>query len=164
MSVRLQFFGIQLALLGLWVSFPWLVSGCSGNLTAGYRTVTAISHARDATSKALVGVCQPKHLECVDEYGIKTEGYKRCIEKCSKALQYWSLIGFPSIQAALRLTIASLEVAYQAKKKETNWIKYAKPGVCAIVKAVDEFKELIGEKGKTILGYLRIGSQFVCTE
>lgn len=139
--------------------------GCKSTLSnAGYgwRAVSLLAKARDATAKGIEDYCRPKFETCKAEHGSDNDAFRSCLEGCPKAVSYWHKIAFPIVQAAIEATIGGLEAAKAREDTKWNWFKVALPAVCGLLKAAKELKPLIGARADKPLGYLDLGRKYVC--
>jgi len=137
------------------------VGACS-KLGIGYRCVLVVRNAGDATSQALAAACEAKRQECKSKHAIKTKEYTACVAKCLEALKVWRLYVKPSVNTALASAFGVLETAKQAGKKKTNWLAALKPGACALVTALKQWRELMPEKYKSLMALIGSVEGLVC--
>ena len=137
-----------------------LVGSCSGNMSAGYRAVYLVRSAGDETSRVLGAYGDEQAKKCKGSSSTAAE-FDECIKPTKKILSKWITIVKPAINTALLATFASLETARE-KKESCEWIRLIKPGLCALIAALDEWDPLIGEKLQPVKKYLNLVEGVVC--
>jgi hypothetical protein len=128
----------------------------------GYRAVTLISKARNATAAGIEVVCKPKLAECVAKHPKDKAALKKCVGKCADAVKAWHTKVYPVVQASIEATLGALDAARAKEQPNWNWIKSALPALCGLLAAVKELKPILGDKADKILGYLELGRKYVC--
>jgi hypothetical protein len=137
------------------------IMACS-KLGVGYRSVLLVRNAGDATSKALAVVAEAGRTKCKAKHKIKTAGYATCIKPYLNALEKWRLYVKTSVNTALAAAFGVLEVARARKKKKAPWLEALKPGACALVLALKQWRELMPKDAKSLLTLLVGVEGLVC--
>lgn len=161
-AFKVKRFCMDVLLIGAVLYLMFQFGGCGSGLGVGYRSVLVVRNAGDATSKALAAACEAKRQDCKAKHGVKTEGYKSCMENCLKALKAWRLYAKPAINTSLRAAFGVLEVARARKKKQAPWLEALKPGACQLVKMVQEWRGLMPKDAASLLTLLKGVEGLVC--
>jgi hypothetical protein len=138
------------------------VPGC--NLTTGYRAVTVTVKVGNETGKAGAAACAVKRKTCVDRHKEDVPALQACLKPCHKALTAWTTIVRPAVNTATEATFAALETARQAKKPGSTWVAKLRPGICALVAILQEWRSLLGDKAKTLLNLLGTVEDVACSK
>lgn len=142
-----------------------ILAGCK-NLAPGYRAVTAISQVGNKFGMALALICKGKRQECDAKHVNDKDAADKCKAqtKCKEALTRWVNHVKPALNTGLAATFAGLETAYQAGKREYDWLSGALTWGCALVKSIKQWTPIIGNaKAKEWLTTLAsLGEKFVC--
>jgi hypothetical protein len=141
----------------------WL-SGC-GNNAAGYRACTTSIKVGNEVGRTLAGVCRVVRLACVKKYGaVRTVELEECLRTCHKALDSWVKVVRPAVNSAVALAFGGLETARAAKRVDSTWIAKLRPGVCALIRAVTQWRDLLGKKAEGMLNLLGSLEGFACSK
>jgi len=141
----------------------WL-PGC-GNNALGYRAVTVAVKVGNESGRTLAAACKVKRLACVKQYGaVRTVELEECLRTCHRALDSWIKIVRPALNTATIATFAGLETARQAKRTDSTWVAKLRPGVCALIRAVGQWRALLGPKADGLLSLLRSLEGFACSK
>jgi len=138
-----------------------LSSGC-GSLAPGYRAVTVTVKVGNETGKTLAAACKIKRLACVKKHPDRGVPLEECLRSCHKALKTWVTIARPAVNTATESTFAALETARQAKRSDSTWVAKLRPGACALVRSLLEWRELLGDKAKKLLDMLGTIKEVAC--
>ena len=125
------------------------------------------------TGKTMAAVCKAKRVGCLATYNAATKvdpsktteaaaALKECVKGCKEALTRWVKYVKPSVNSALAATWGGLETARLAGQKETDVLKLIKPGACALIKGVEAWKGLLGDKLAGVIGPLVALKGLVC--
>jgi len=133
-----------LALLAL------IAISCGPGLAPGYRALTLGARIGQQVQDDLTAECKTRRLACEAKHAGKPDLIAACELSCLKAMRTWAQVR-ASYNAAAEVTWGGLETARIAQAKDAGWIAWIKPGICAIIKALDELKPILGAK---IAGWL----------
>ncbi len=143
----------------------WLclvLSSCTG-LAGGYRAVQIVKQAGDETGKTLAAACKVKREACTKKHPAKSAELKTCLRPCLTALRAWVKVVRPTINSANLAAWGALETAYAAKKHSAAWLSKLKPGPCALIKALKQWKHLAEGKFTAILKTVGSLEGLVCS-
>lgn len=152
---------LSVVVLFLFGFFPAQL-GCKSGLLPGYRALAIVHQAGESTSKVFGQVIMAARDRCFEKHKPPSAEYTKCIAMYKEAGQKWVKYAKPSINAALIATYGALETAHQAKKDELDWMATLKPGLCALVGILAEYKDLMGDKAAEILGPVTSIGKVVC--
>jgi hypothetical protein len=138
------------------------LAGCSG-LAPGYRALLVVKEAGDQTGKTMAAVCKAKRLECEKKHAADKPALKACVKPCRDALERWVKYARPAINSAQLATWAALETAYQAEKHEADWLKLLKPGACALIKLLEQWKAIAPAKFAAVIATISGLKGLVCS-
>jgi hypothetical protein len=152
----------MLALVAAAMMIAGSQTGCANN-AAGYRAVTVTVKVGNETGRTLAAVCRVRRLACVKKHtAVRTVELEECLRYCHRALDRWTKIVRPAINTATEATFAGLEIARQARKVDATWIAKLRPAVCALIRSVTQWRDLLGKKAEGLLGLLGSVEGFVC--
>jgi hypothetical protein len=167
MDTKRKLFTFGLTMIAGFVAIiilAFTTAGCWNN-AAGYRALTVTVKVGNETGKTLAVVCKAKRVECVKKYGaVRTPELEECIRTCYKALDAWVKVVKPAISSSVAFAFGGLETARAAKKTDSTWIDKLKPGACALVRAVTEWRDMLGKKAEGFLNLLGSVEGFVCSK
>lgn len=159
---RLKHIAASLLALVLLFYLMGHLGGCA-NLTPGYRAAYAVRQAGDATAAGMNIVLKKAHADCLKKCANSTPcpAYVKCIAPYFKAGDRFQKFVVPALNSALSATWGGLETARAAKEK-ADWQTLIKPGLCALVEFLGQWKYLIKGKAAEILGQLHSLGRVVC--
>jgi hypothetical protein len=128
-----------------------LAISCGPGLAPGYRALTLGARIGTQVESDLGGVCKARRLACEAKHPVG-DLRTACELPCLRALRAWSAAR-ASYNAAAEVTWGGLETARLAKSK-ADWIALLKPGLCAVMRALDSLRPVMGEKVTSLLAPL----------
>jgi hypothetical protein len=147
-----------------------LLCGCAGNLKTGYSALYITRNVGDKASLTLGELSKEAHQRClakakkpgVEGEMVDVEVYKGCISKYKSAVEHWMNFIKPAVNSALAATWGALETARAAKSKNVNWVALLKPGLRALVEALEQWRGLMPKKAAEMLNQLSAIRKAVC--
>ena len=130
-----------------------LLAGCGGPHAVAWRTTAAVRSAGDLTDKAIAASVDREAEKCIKAGKTDAVALRACVQasKPWAALVEWRATVRPAINSALVLTVASLQIAEQAKAKDLDWGAILAPAACAIARALEQWGDLLGGSKAAIL-------------
>lgn len=138
-------------------------SACHGPYDAAWRTMDGVIRARDMTAQGLASYARDQHRACLDKHGAKTQEYATCIKPAHKALRHWRQDARPSVDSALQVAAAAVQIAERADMDEPpDYIALLRPAVCALLRVSRLWGHYYPDQGKAVLGSLEAAGKVVC--
>jgi len=137
---------------------------CANN-AAGYRAVTITVKVGNTTGRTLAAACKIKRIACVEQHGAEhSVARDECLRGCRKALTAWTTIVRPAINTCTLAAFAGLETARQAKRTDATWVAKLRPGACALIRALDQWRMLLGAGVAGLLAMLGTVEDVACSK
>ena len=136
--------------------------GCANAYRAGWVSTAALVDARDATDKGIATAFKSKVNDCVSKHPKDVPATRSCVEASTeyKAARRWQTNVLPSINTAVKVAIATLEIAERVQASGDSTLKKVlnalRDGVCKLLPVLDEWKDRMSAEVKAALVYLEM--------
>ena len=139
-----------------------LASGCPNAYRAGWVSTAALVDARDATDKGIATAFKAKVNDCVSKHSKDVPAVRQCVEASTeyKAARRWQSDVLPAINTAVKVAIATLEIAERVQASKDSTLKKVfnslRDGVCKLIPVLDEWKHKFSASVKAALVYVQM--------
>ena len=136
--------------------------GCANAYRAGWASTAALVDATAATDKGIAVAFKSKVTDCVSKHPKDVPATRACVEASTeyKAARQWQTSVLPSVNTAIKVAIATLEIAerVQASKESTltKVLNALKDGVCKLLPVLDEWKDRMSANMKAAMVYVKM--------
>lgn len=145
----------------VWGILAPVLMSCGPGLAPGYRALTLGARIGQQIEGDLGAECKARRLACEAQHAGKPDMISACELPCLRALRAWSKARV-AYNAAAELTWGGLETARLAEKHDAGWLSLIMPGLCAIIRALDDLRPVLGAKVASWLSSLGTVQGVVC--
>ena len=88
---------------------------------------------------------------CHKTHEVNLVPYTACVKPNYEANDAWIKYARPSINSALTITVASLQLAESTKNKKLSWMEYLLPAMCTLAEALQQWKDILPANVKSLI-------------
>ena len=136
--------------------------GCPKPYQAAWNTTYQVREVGQLAENLIAKKASMEHKKCLQAYGGRTDAYAECIAPYHEGLIFWKQIVEPTLNAALIGTVAAIQIAERAGDNKMDWKKELQPGACALIRMATEYENLLMEKARDVLQYLKAAEAWIC--
>jgi len=117
---------------------------CGPGLAPGYRALTLGARVGGQIESDLGSICKARRVRCEAGHPAP-DMLTACELPCLRALRVWAAVRV-RYNAAAEIAWGSLETARIAQRSDATWLDKLRPGVCAVLRAIEQLRPILGEK------------------
>lgn len=127
------------------------VKECSQNHAAVIKLHNDCVRACDTTAKPGSKEHDDCKVACHKTHEVALAPYRACVKPNYDANAAWITYAKPSVNSALTITVASIQLAEATKNKTLPWMQYLLPALCTLSEVLQQWKGVLPDNVKNMI-------------